>query len=402
MNKDNNYRLALDINTSAIGLATYILDAENQPIELAHVDVRVFGEPLADEKTGKVKKTLRREKRLLRRQTQRRSQRLKKIAHLFPLVEVDSDAVRKEQKHQREGGVHAWRAKAATEKIALARLMAVFLLMAKNRGYEGRFTKGETVKDYICEVKSLMKKKKCDTLGQLLYKLKLKKDSPNRASIRAWKKISKTGTYTYRKTLKEEFDTIWKTQEEHHPSLKRTMQNDERIADLYKRYFATDKKSGVKSILPRPKDGDVSLYDLFRMALFDQRPIWWDLETVGKCDLEDCPRAPKAHPVFQTYRIEQQLNDLELKRSKRKLTDDEKEKLRPLFNKQKTVSASKIYTTLDIKKDRFTHDRSKQHGEKSHEFLGNKTKVVTDSLEKKAEMSLSEREREVLINSLQM
>ena len=408
MNTQHDYRLALDINTSAIGLVTYFLNEDTQPYKLGHVDVRVFSEPLADAKTGKLKKALRREKRSMRRQVQRRVQRMKKIAHLFSLVGLTSDAVRRVQQDQRNGTVHKWRSNAVTEEISLEELMAVFLLMAKNRGYEGRFTKAEDgkVKTAIDELKKLMQEHNCNTLGQLLYKQKI--DPAN--ATKGWKKISETGTYAQRDMLQDEFAKIWENQEKHHEVLKNNSTDDEstddasikEIKEVYKKVYETYfQNEEVKSILPRKNDGDVSLRDLFYLALFDQRPIWWDKATIGFCELEpQCNRAAKAHPVFQEYRIEQQLNDLELKNAGVKLNTQDKEKIRPLFHTQKEVSASKLYKELGIEDDRFTHDRSGEGREiipKEHTFKGNATKCVLEKLEKDAKLKLSEKERELFI-----
>ncbi len=400
-----DYRLALDINTSAIGLVTYRLNEDNQPDKLEHIDVHVFGEPIADAKTGKLKKALRREKRLMRRQVKRRAQRLKKIAHLFTLVGTTSEQVRDVQKKQRnrtkktdEETVHKWRSDAVTQEITPEQLMSVFLLMAKNRGYEGRFTKAEDgkVKTHIDEVKKRMQDRNCDTLGQLLYKYKTDAQSTHpKAQIthRPWKKLSEEGTYAQRDMLQDEFSRIWEEQERHHTILKPTGQCDEKIEHVYRHYFEDN-----KSILPKNTKESVSLRDLFYSALFDQRPIWWDKETIGSCELEpEYRRASRAHPVFQEYRIEQLLNDLELKRSKRELREEEKEKIRPIFEQQKEITAKKLYDILGISNDRFTHDRSTESGNDDHKFKGNKTRCVLCKLEKEVDMQLDDRERELFI-----
>ncbi len=475
MNAQREYRLALDINTSAIGLVTYLLNEDTQPYKLQHMDVRVFGEPLADAKTGKLKKTQRREKRLMRRQVQRRVQRMKKIAHLFSLAGTTSALVHKVQEKQAQGSVHKWRSDAVTEKISIEQLMAVFLLMAKNRGYEGRFTKAEDgkVSSAISELENLMEEYDCTTLGQLLYKRKCNMESTKEA----WKKISETGTYARRDMLQDEFAKIWECQEKHHKEVLKNKDSDGKcIKEVYETYFDNEK---VKSILQRNKD--VSMRDLFYHALFDQRPIWWNKDSIGTCELEPKHyRASRAHPVFQEYRIEQLLNDLEIKFSKsitntlekekietffgdkrtvsvkklyeqtikdsttkqileslqgfskifdtdndstdsnqkeqltscflwrnkdlelkisgkRKLREEEKEKVRRLFHQHKEVSAKALYKELGITDGRFTHDRSASSGEKEHKFKGNATACELKKLEKDADMQLSERERELFI-----
>ncbi|MCF6182473.1 type II CRISPR RNA-guided endonuclease Cas9 [Lutibacter sp.] len=76
-------------------------------------------------------------------------------------------------------------------------------------------------------------------------------------------------------------------------------------------------------------------------AIFYQRPLKSQKGLVGKCTLEPTKyRCPVSRPEFEEYRMYQYLNNFKIKTPEneklRELTEDEKEKIKPLFFRKKT------------------------------------------------------------------
>ncbi len=391
------YRLALDVNTSAIGLVSYNLDENNQPCELCHIDVHVFHEPVVSEKK-QLKTAKRRDIRLHRRQVRRKANRLKKIAAVSQLLGVSSADIRKAQGNN----VHQYRSDAVDKKINLAELLAVLLLMAKNRGYYGQFVRKEDgpIKAHIESLETLLENNNCKTIGQLLNKRGCTTEWKQ-----PWKKMTSSGTFATRSMVEKEFNVILDKQSDFHPILKTLITEIPSVQtkdppikiisaeETYKTYFLDDERT--KTVYKREELEHATMRDMLFHAVFDQRPTWWDNDTIGYCELEpDELRAPKAHPVFQEFRIEQLINDLRWVKLKRGLSPEEKNIVRDILNKQQTISAEVLYKKLNST-DRFTHHR---YGDK--EFMGNKTKIVFDKLEQKIEQKLSAEERGISIHIL--
>jgi len=86
----------------------------------------------------------------------------------------------------------------------------------------------------------------------------------------------------------------------------------------------------------RYKDITFALYK----AIFYQRPLKSQKGLVGKCTLEPTKyRCPVSRPEFEEYRMYQYLNNFKIKTPEneklRELTEDEKEKIKPLFFRKK-------------------------------------------------------------------
>ncbi|MDX8410937.1 MAG: HNH endonuclease domain-containing protein [Mariprofundaceae bacterium] len=239
-----------------------------------------------------------------RKQNWRRKHEIKYIEDLYPTIGLsagDLDFI--------EGGrVHQLRADAATQRVELPELMRVFKKMRKRRGYKGRFrerkNKGK-VQTGVESVEAAMKEHGCDTLGQYLLwrhkqglSLKLKHDK----------------MYAHRDMLKDEFGSIWNQQERHHTELR------------------TD---GIKQ--------------KFEHAIFRQLPLKSPAPMVGRCELEpSLPRAPRAQMLVQEFVIEKQISDLRWD-SGEMLSEEQKNVVRDLLNKQNYATFVEIYDALDAK-----------------------------------------------------
>lgn len=309
------YRLALDMGTSSIGLVAVRLDAQGQPTDVIHHSCRIFAEPLDPSKKGGVgepKKARRRKARLARRLIDRRSRRLKRIASLAWLVDLDPTTVEADEGQR----LHRLRAEAATHPILLPDLLRILLRMAKRRGYSGGFkTKREDqeegqVEGGISKLKQEMIKAKCEYLGQYLY---------YRFQSGLTLKLKEVGLYADRTMVEAEFDRIWEVQSQHH-------------------------------VVLNGSHNGAALRQIFRDAIFYQRPLKSIAGMVGNCALEpSLPRAPMSQPAAQAFRIEKQLSDLRWgsSRGAAPLTLAQRDVIRDLLSEKKEVSFVTIYKALE-------------------------------------------------------
>lgn len=309
------YRLALDVGTSSIGLVAVRLDVDRQPAEGVYHACRIFAEPLDPSKKGGVgepKKARRRKARLARKLIDRRSRRLKRIASLSELINIDPATVGADDGQS----LHRLRAEAVTRAIPLPDLIRVFLRMAKRRGYSGGFkTKREDqeegqVEGGISKLREDMAKAKCEYLGQYLY---------HRFQNGGTLKLKEAGLYADRGMVESEFDQIWNVQSQAHPVLNGSHKGE-------------------------------PLRKIFREAIFYQRPLKSVAGMVGNCALEpSLPRAPMSQPAVQAFRIEKQLSDLRWGsgRSVVPLTLAQCDVIRGLLSEKKEVSFAAIYKALE-------------------------------------------------------
>ena len=358
-----NYRLALDIGTASCGLIAVKLDENREPSEIIHHGLHIFSEPVlphAAGETGEPKKASRRKARLARRNIDRRARRLRRIAMLSSLLDLDHKTIPPDKGQH----IHEARANAPQKRIELDDLVRVFLKLAKRRGYAGGFrTKTDKQRDEdsgvvqpgIEKLQEAMKAADCKTVGQYLS---------HRFSNGETLKLKEAGLYTHRDMLIGEFEAIWTEQEKHHPILR-----ESRLDPVAK--FA----DGKEKIRP--------LREQFREAIFYQRPLKSIAPMVGNCALEkSLPRAPMAQPAMQAFRIEKQLADLRwgMGRSALPLTSEQKSVIRDMLNdpdqitKEGKLTFKKIYAALE-KKSLMPASRRSLNMERSsrEELYGNRT-----------------------------
>ena len=120
------YRLALDVGTASLGLVALRLNDQLQPVDIAYSSLHIFSEPLLPAKSGGVgepKKAARRLARQQRRLTERRARRLRRIAHLAPLLGLQATKVAPDDGQH----IHALRASAINQRIELPDMLNVLL-----------------------------------------------------------------------------------------------------------------------------------------------------------------------------------------------------------------------------------------------------------------------------------
>ena len=198
---------------------------------------------------------------------------------------------------------------------------------------------------------------------------------------------------TSRKMFVEEFVKLWDVQTQNkigfHPELNNI---------VIKRTKIFNKGSKTKEI---KKEFKISLKDYlsainntdhyFTGILFYQRPLKSQKHLVGKCPFEtNKPRCPISHPVFEKFRALSQINNISIteNENKRKLTQQERDKLLLLFNQQEKIAISTIKKALNLEKatkvtgstDDENLDRENNNPESSKTaFVGNyTTKKIID------------------------
>lgn len=323
------YRVGLDVGTASLGVAAFSLNGNNEPQDLIWRTIRIFDEPLEKSQSGLTsKKAAKRAARMQRRQIERRAGRTRHIAALAPLFGItiapspDSGSTLLEI-----------RARAAREQVDLSDLIRIFIRLGKRRGYAGEFRpKKENAKlgeveggskDLNLQMQALATERDLPnvTLGEYLHhrwqqglptKLKVKENRTDDSS-------SLPNLYALRKQIDEEFEQIWQTQSVFYP------------------------------ILNSQQDGK-PIKETFRDAIFYQRPLKAVDGMVGQCGLEPTlPRAPRAQPAFQRFRIEKTLADLRWGAGKRTmpLSSRQKSVIRALLDEKEVVSFKAIYDALE-------------------------------------------------------
>ena len=308
------YRLGLDVGAASVGLVALELDGDNRPVRPVWHSVRIFDEPLLPAKSGGVgepKKAARRLARQQRRGHERRSRRMKRIAHLAKLMGLNPKTIPADHGQH----IHELRALAITSKISLADLLLVFLKMAKRRGYAGGFKtqkdkdKGQ-VETGIGNLKTIIRKHGCETLGQYLwYRIKHSQHL----------RLKEDGLFADRQMVEDEFNKIWNTQEQYHQILKKNHHG-------------------------KP------LRNFFCKVIVEQRPLKSPAAMVGNCSLEPMlPRTPMAQPVMQAFRIEKQIADLRWGTTRRaqQLFPEQREVIRKELQSKKEVKFAALYKALE-------------------------------------------------------
>ncbi len=323
------YRTGLDLGTASIGLAAFSLSGDSEPSDLVWASIRIFDEPLDNSTAGlQSKKAARRAARMQRRQIDRRRGRNRRIVALASLLGIGHFVTAK------DGGASTLelRAKAARSPIELDDLMRVFLRMAKRRGYAGEFRqKKEGAKlgeveggsnDLKADMTALAASRGIEsvTLGEYLFH-RWQQGLPTKLKVKENRTDDSTelpNLYALRSQVEAEFDQIWQTQAKSH------------------------------DILNGEHNGQ-SLKAIFHAAIFHQRPLKSVSGLVGQCPLEPTlPRAPRAQPAFQRFRIEKTLTDLRWGAGKRAagLSAEQKVIIRTLLDEKDTVSFKAINEAL--------------------------------------------------------
>ncbi|HTZ75990.1 MAG TPA: type II CRISPR RNA-guided endonuclease Cas9 [Candidatus Aquilonibacter sp.] len=299
-----DYVLGIDLGTSSVGWAMIAL-IDGEPHHLIRAGVRVFEAGMeGDLASGREesRNLKRRQMRLQRRQTWRRARRLRKIFNLLqsygllPQGVVSSPQERQEFLNQVDEGIResAWfrdrassgvhpepqhvmpyilRAAALDEGLEPHFLGRALYHLAQRRGFwsnrkqvSSRKDKDDdpgVVEEGIAALSVEMQKGAARALGEYFSRL-----APSEERIRA--------RWTARGMFEKEFDAVWAAQARHHPDI---------LTEARRKRL--------------------------RHAFFFQRPLWFDRNTIGRCDLERGKRRIPAYLLAaQRFRLLQAVNNL--------------------------------------------------------------------------------------------
>ncbi len=357
------YVLGIDLGTNSVGWAIVGL-VDGEPHHLIRAGVRVFDAGME----GNIERGLeesrnkaRRDARSHRRQLWRHRRRLVKLAHilqrcgLLPEGNVTDPEPRQDFFNRLDADILAsdWfaskektgqypeprhilpyilRACALDEKLEPFFLGRALYHLAQRRGFwsnrrqvakkdddEGK------VKEGIAELRKAMREKNARTLGEHFAHLK-----PSEERIRS--------RWTARDMYEKEFEAIWTSQATHHPNL-----------------LAEDRMKELQN------------------AIFYQRPLWFDPNTIGHCELEPGEhRAPAYLLVAQRFRLLQTVNNLTIfppDDFEKPLTPEDRQKIIDELETKGDRTFKQIFRLLGLEKGySFNLERG---GEKRHK--GNRT-----------------------------
>ncbi|MCL6481830.1 MAG: type II CRISPR RNA-guided endonuclease Cas9 [Firmicutes bacterium] len=382
--------LGLDLGSDSIGWAAVTLK-DSDPAECRALGVRIFeaateGNREAGEEEPRNK--TRREKRLLRRQIRRRARRLQNVFRLLQefgllppgdgslpvqrqalLTQLDqkilaspwfqSKAASGCYPEPRQTLPYILRAAALDERLEPYSLGRALYHLAQRRGFlsnrirPARADKQDEdegkVKSGISELRQKMQQVGARTLGEYFAGL-----NPHESRIR--------NRYTARQMYLEEFEAIWESQARWHAE----RLTNERKKALHK-------------------------------AIFYQRPLWFDPDRVGQCELEPGQPRARAHLLAaQRFRMLQAVNNLQvLARGQRarRLSLEEHRTLCKALETQGDLEFSKIRKLLGLGRDvKFNLEAG---GEKR--IPGNRTAAAFYQALGERWLALSEDERERLV-----
>ncbi len=272
------YRLGLDMGATSIGWAVY--DTEQH--SLIDCGVRIFD----DGREDKSKASLcvkRREARGARRLNNRRhvkTQELLKVLTRIGLFPKDD----KEKQKLKSLNPYQLRSEALDRKLEMYELGRVLLQLSKRKGFlsnrKDNKAEGGKLKGGYEQLKAAMESEQARSYGEFLYhRMQVMPDAP----IRLKSTFDNNGKYVgglfpFREVFLNEFDLIWKKQKAYYPQIL-TDENKKKIKDI----------------------------------MFFQRPLKEAEE--GECIFEKGEkRIPKAHPLFQEFRIWQNVLNLKFAR----------------------------------------------------------------------------------------
>ena len=350
MKNHKKWVMGLDIGTASSAVSAYECDEDKNPTKLILLDGIIFSEPI-EAKTLALLNQSRRTSRMARRQIDRRAKRRRKLLHIALSLGLDENKLRTQPF---ANNIHQLRYDALTKKIDEYQLFAVFLHMLQNRGASHLKPDDKTLSDALHGEDALLSQ----------YLLSKKKEAADDRS--PWRKLQSAADdvkiyYYARFLIENEFNKIIETQKQHHPFLEENY---------------TDWPDGAFKKEPNKL---ISYSQALEQVITKQRPLRWDLDTVGNCSYEvGCKVVGKAHPDFQTFRIEKKLADLQLQKWG-VLNSEQKNILREKLHETDSLSFSEIYELLDLQ-EKFTDDRSATTGDKKSGLIGNKTNFAMKKL----------------------
>ena len=287
---------SFDVGTNSIGWSVLGLNARDEPTCIVSTGVRIYSdgrEPKSGTSLAEGRRIARGMSRRRDRYKRRRKAVLRTLVEygLMPQDKVAQQALVAETNDKRADeialDVYALRARALHEKLPLPYIGRALFHLNQRRGFksnrktdardndQGKIASGISRLGIAIEIAGAR------TLGEFLHKQRLAgswvRVRPQRvAGKQEGKEEEGYGFYPERSFLRQEFDCIWNAQAEHYPEIL-TQERREHLATV----------------------------------IFYQRPL--KPGKVGKCSFNsDEIRLPRAHPLFQEFRLYKEVNELAL------------------------------------------------------------------------------------------
>lgn len=315
------YRLGIDIGETSIGWFILQLDKKLEICDIVDGGVYIF----PDGREAKSREPLsvsRRTARGIRRNLDRKNNRKRRLIRLLEETGIWPDGIA-EQKKLEALDPFVLRQKAVNEKISLPELGRALFHLNQRRGFksnrksDGKESESGKIKLAVQALETQLAEQGCRTYGEYLCRRHEKRIS---TKVRPTADSKGYEFYPPREMAEHEFDLIMSRQQQYHPEL--TSEVTEALRDVI----------------------------FFQRSL---RP-----QAVGKCELEPQEnRAPVWHPLFQRFRILQEVNNLDLVKSTPDeigLTAEQKKKILLMLqegtglNKQGLLLFTKIKSKLNI------------------------------------------------------
>ena len=327
------YRLSLDLGTNSLGWCVLDLDHDGKPKGIRRMGVRIFtdGRNPQDKSSLAVARRIARQMRRRRDRTLTRRTRLMAALIRFGLMPADRDA----RKALERLDPFVLRARGLNERLEPHEIGRALFHINQRRGFKQMRGTGDAeeagkIRTAVGKLEIRMQEAEAPTLGAFFAWLRANGHSV-RARLVGRGAKAEYPFYPARPMLETEFDTLWAAQARHHPGLL----TEEARATL-------------------------------RRRIFHQRPL--KAPPVGKCSLvPDDPRAPRALPSAQRFRLYTELANLRLiapDRSERPLSMEQRDTiLRAARAKptRKAISFKDIRKALKLGSDvEFSHESSRR------------------------------------------
>ncbi len=300
------YRLGLDMGATSIGWAVFNMESNC----LVDMGVRIFD----DGREYKSKLPLcvsRRNARGARRLVNRRHIKSRTLLKaLTSLGLFPEDALEKEKLKLQNP--YELRKRALDEKLMPYELGRALMQLGKRKGFKSNRRdnkeEGGKLKKGFAGLQEAMQEEHARTYGEFLYQRR--KNNPQKP-IRLTNMFDENGKFLgglfpFREIYQDEFDIIWEKQKEFYPEIL-TEENKQKIKDI----------------------------------IFFQRPLKEQEE--GECRFEPGEKCmPRAHPLFQEFRIWQNIRNLEF-------SPENSSEYKPLKDEQIAALAALLQNPVNIK-----------------------------------------------------
>ncbi|MFC3703640.1 type II CRISPR RNA-guided endonuclease Cas9 [Devosia honganensis] len=355
---------AFDIGTNSIGWCVFALDRLHDPVGILASGVRIF----SDGREPKSGTSLAEGRRLARGMARRRDRyKRRRKAVIRTLVKYglmpDDPAARRalvaetndKRADQPASDVYALRARALDEKLPPHHIGRALFHLNQRRGFKSnrktdrRDNDQGKIAEGISRLKAEIGHADARTFGEYLHRRRLDgkwvRVRPSRMPGKDDKPEEGYGFYPERSLLRAEFDAIWSAQAAHYPQM-----------------LTQERRQHLETVI------------------FYQRPL--KPVQVGHCSFNPAEkRLPRAHPLFQEFRLYKEVNELALvnrAQQSAKLTLDQRDALVTQLKAQREAGFTALRKTArapaGTRFNKETESRIKMKGDEVAAELSAKTR----------------------------